>query len=129
MNMLFHDTGESGSGVPAAGDDGGCCSAVLPGLLAELPAHRRDDLMVEILLSAVRQRAKIKTLLDMLQDVDQLTTAASPGEMEEAALLFEDVAEQARTGAQLLKSLSTARLRTSLPNSALRPGETRGTSR
>ncbi|WP_223216465.1 hypothetical protein [Rhizobium mesosinicum] len=55
-------------------------------------------------MSALRQKAKVGTLMELLKELEQFGPASEIGEVEEAALIFDDVAKQARMGSQLLKA-------------------------
>ena len=44
----------------------------------------------------------------MLKDLHQLSERSDRGEIEEAVMLFEDIADQARLGAQFLRGTFTA---------------------
>ena len=55
-------------------------------------------------MSALRQRTKVGTLLELLKELEQFGPASEIGEVEEAALIFDDVANQAKMGSQLLRA-------------------------
>lgn len=82
------------------------CSSVVRDLLKSLGAHERGPVVRELFCAAVRQRTKVITLSELLQELDDLSYRSDPGEVYEAAMLFEDMAEQARLGSQYLKALS-----------------------
>ncbi|WFU11974.1 hypothetical protein QA646_26740 (plasmid) [Rhizobium sp. CB3090] len=87
-------------------DDCGCYSVVGEVLLSLAP-HERSAVVRELFSSAVRQRRKIIVLVELLRELDQLSGTSDHGEIEEAAMLFNDMAEQARLGSQLLRSLAS----------------------
>lgn len=90
------------------GPDGDCWSAVGEVLTRLAPAERKS-IVQELFLLAVRQRGKIATLIDLTMGLEKLDAQAEKGELEEAAMLFQDMAEQARLGSQLLKAVAFGR--------------------
>lgn len=68
--------------------------------------RRETELAAEDLLAAaVRQREKIIKLTDLLRDLGEAPAESDAGVIEEAALLFDDLAIQARIGAQLMRAI------------------------
>ncbi|MBY3102317.1 hypothetical protein HFO69_32250 [Rhizobium laguerreae] len=85
----------------------GCgCSTVVGEVLTNLGPAERAAVVRELFASAVRQRSKAGTLLELLRELDQLGPATDIGELEEAAMIFDDLAEQARLGSQLLRAFT-----------------------
>ncbi|WP_244499518.1 hypothetical protein [Rhizobium sp. AC44/96] len=79
------------------------CATVVGEVLTNLAPVERAAVATDIFAAAIRQRAKAQTLLELLQEFDQFGAATDIGELEEAALLFDDLAQQARLGSQLLR--------------------------
>ncbi len=79
------------------------CATVVGEVLTSLAPVERAAVAVDLFAAAIRQRSKATALLDLLQEFDQLGAATDIGELEEAAMLFDDLAEQARLGSQLLR--------------------------
>ncbi|QFY62709.1 hypothetical protein FZ934_20225 (plasmid) [Rhizobium grahamii] len=82
------------------------CSTVVGEVLASLEPSERASVVSELFSSAIRQRTKVATLLELLREFDELGPATDIGELEEAAMIFEDLAEQARLGSQLLRAFT-----------------------
>ncbi|EJL53671.1 hypothetical protein PMI09_03007 [Rhizobium sp. CF122] len=82
------------------------CSSVVGEVLLNLRPKERAAVVGELFLSAVRQRMKVTTLMELLMELDQFGPATDQGEIEEAAMIFDDMAEQARLGSQLLRAFS-----------------------
>ncbi|OWV97579.1 hypothetical protein ATY81_09190 [Rhizobium sp. R72] len=82
------------------------CSSVVGEVLLNLRPKERAAVVAELFLSAVRQRTKVTTLMELLMELDQFGPATDQGEIEEAAMIFDDMAEQARLGSQLLRAFS-----------------------
>lgn len=87
------------------GADCSCRDAVDQALIGL--ERRETELAVEDLLAAaVRQREKIIKLTDLLRDLDEAPAESDAGVIEEAALLFDDLALQARVGARLMRAMA-----------------------
>ncbi|MDR9804675.1 hypothetical protein [Rhizobium hidalgonense] len=82
------------------------CSSVIGEVMVNLVPRQRAVVAQELFSSAIRQRTKVATLLELLRELDQLGSATDVGELEEAALIFDDMAQQARLGSQLLRAFS-----------------------
>lgn len=80
------------------------CTLIIGELLAHLAPRQRAAVMQELFVSALRQRTKVGTLFELLRELEQFGPASEIGEVEEAALIFDDVAKQARIGSQLLRA-------------------------
>ena len=85
------------------------CSSVIGEVLVSLVPPQRAAVVQELFSAAIRQRAKVGTLLELLRELDQLGPATDIGEIDEAALIFDDMAQQARLGSQLLRAFSANR--------------------
>ncbi|MGR9173384.1 hypothetical protein [Rhizobiales bacterium] len=85
------------------------CTLIIGELLAHLAPRQRAAVVQELFMSALRQRTKVATLLELLREVEQFGPASEIGEVEEAALIFDDVAKQAKIGSQLLKAFVASR--------------------
>jgi hypothetical protein len=89
------------------GPDFDCaCSSVVGEVLLNLAPKERAAVVGELVVSAVRQRTKLITLMELLMELDELGPATDRGEIEEAAMIFDGLAEQARLGSQLLRAYS-----------------------
>lgn len=89
----------------AKAPDSDCsCPLIIGELLAHLVPRQRAAVVQELFMSALRQRTKVGTLLELLKELEQFGPASEIGEVEEAALIFDDVANQARMGSQLLRA-------------------------
>lgn len=87
------------------GADCSCRDAVDQALIGL--ERRETELAVEDLLAAaVRQREKIIKLTDLLRDLREAPAEGDGGVIEEAALLFDDLALQARVGARLMRAMA-----------------------
>lgn len=82
------------------------CSSVVGEVLLNLAPKERAAVVGELFLSAMRQRTKVTTLMELLKELDQFGPATDRGEIDEAAMIFDDLAEQARLGSQLLRAFS-----------------------
>lgn len=82
------------------------CATVVGEVLRSLGPMERAAVASDLFAAAVRQRAKANTLLELLQEFDQFGAATDIGELEEAAMLFDDLAERARLGSQLLRAFT-----------------------
>jgi hypothetical protein len=82
------------------------CSAVVGDLLKSLAVDEQAPVVRELFGAAVRQRTKVIALSELLQELDDLSASPDQGELDEAAMLFEDMADQARLGSQYLRALS-----------------------
>lgn len=82
------------------------CSTVVGQVLVSLVPKQRAAVVQELFLSAMRQRDKVATLMELLKELDQFGPATEIGEVEEAALIFDDLAQQARLGSQLLRAFA-----------------------
>ncbi len=82
------------------------CSSVVGDLLRSLSPNEQGPVVRELFGAAVRQRMKVIALSELLNDVTGLSELPDRGELEEASMLFEDMAEQARLGSQFLGALS-----------------------
>ena len=80
------------------------CTLIIGELLAHLVPRQRAAVVQELFMSALRQRTKVGTLLELLRELEQFGPASEIGEIEEAALIFDDVAKQAKIGSQLLRA-------------------------
>ena len=80
------------------------CTLIIGELLAHLVPRQRAAIVQELFMSALRQRTKVATLLELLKELEQFGPTCEIGEVEEAALVFDDVAKQARLGSQLLRA-------------------------
>ncbi|GEM_PF-1768606 len=80
------------------------CTLIIDELLAHLVPRQRAAVVQELFMSALRQKTKVGTLLELLKELEQFGPASEIGEIEEAALIFDDVAKQARMGSQLLRA-------------------------
>ena len=80
------------------------CTLIIGELLAHLVPRQRAAVVQELFMSALRQKTKVGTLLELLKELEQFGPASEIGEIEEAALIFDDVAKQARMGSQLLRA-------------------------
>ncbi|WP_155774555.1 hypothetical protein [Rhizobium etli] len=60
----------------------------------------------ELLKAAIRQRDKIIKLTELLRDFGEVSTGSDDGVINEAALLFEDLAMQAQVGSQFLQAIA-----------------------
>ncbi|EJJ26285.1 hypothetical protein [Rhizobium sp. CF142] len=85
------------------------CILIIGELLAHLAPTQRAAVAQELFMSALRQRTKVGTLLELLKELDQFGPASEIGEIDEAALIFDDVAKQARMGSQLLRAFAANR--------------------
>ncbi|GAA3101894.1 hypothetical protein GCM10010520_53800 [Rhizobium viscosum] len=85
------------------------CTLIIGELLAHLVPRQRAAVVQELFMSALRQRTKVGTLLELLRELDQFGPASEIGEVDEAALIFDDVAKQARMGSQLLRAFAANR--------------------
>jgi hypothetical protein len=85
------------------------CTLIIAELLARLVPRQRAAVAQELFMSALRQRTKVGTLLELLKELDQFGPASEIGEVEEAALIFDDVAKQARMGSLLLRAFAANR--------------------
>jgi len=85
------------------------CTLIIGELLAHLVPRQRAAVVQELFMSALRQRTKVGTLLELLRELEQFGPASEIGEVEEAALIFDDVAKQARMGSQLLRAFAANR--------------------
>jgi len=86
------------------------CSTVVGQVLVSLVPKQRAAVVQELFLSAMRQRDKVSTLMELLKELDQFGPATEIGEVEEAALIFDDLAQQARLGSQLLRAFAFNRI-------------------
>ena len=82
------------------------CSSVVGEVLGGLTSTELGPVVRELFTASVRQRAKVLTLAELLKDLEQLSERSDSGELDEAVMLFEDMAHQARLGAQFLRALS-----------------------
>ncbi|CAN7589388.1 hypothetical protein [Rhizobium sp. LjRoot258] len=82
------------------------CSSVVGEVLGSLTSDELGPVLRELFVASVRQRTKVLTLAELLNDLDQLSEASDRGEIDEAIMLFEDMADQAKLGAQFLRSLA-----------------------
>ncbi|PDS40578.1 hypothetical protein CO662_34470 [Rhizobium anhuiense] len=80
------------------------CSSIVGEVLVHLVPRQRAAVVQELFVSAIRQRGKLETLLELLKELDQFGPATDISEIGEAAMIFEDIAQQARLGSQLLKA-------------------------
>ena len=71
---------------------------------ASTPAAATDPATTMALVNDLR--TKLITLMELLMELDELGPATDRGEIEEAAMIFDDLAEQARLGSQLLRAYS-----------------------
>ena len=85
------------------------CSSVLGEVLLQLEPGQRGAVMQELFTSAIRQRGKVETLTELLKELDQFGPASDVSEIAEAALIFEDVAQQARLASQFLRAFICSR--------------------
>ncbi len=85
------------------------CSSAVGEVLTRVAPPERKSIVHELFLLAVRQRVKVATLIDLTMGLEELGSHAERGELEEAAMLFDDMAEQARLGSQLLKAAAFGR--------------------
>lgn len=82
------------------------CSAIVGEVLVHLVPRQRAAVVQELFVSAIRQRGKLETLLELLKELDQFGPATDISEIGDAAMIFEDIAQQARLGSQLLKAFA-----------------------
>ncbi len=85
------------------------CSSVLGEVMLQLEPRQRGAVMQELFASAIRQRGKVETLIELLGELDQFGPASDISEIAEAALIFEDVAQQARLASQFLRAFICSR--------------------
>ena len=97
------------------------CSSVIGEVLVNLVPRQRAAVVQELFSSAIRQRTKVVTLLELLKELDQLGPATDIGEIEEAALIFDDMAQQARLGSQLLRAFALNRNNARLDSAVVFP--------
>lgn len=102
------------------------CALIIGELLAHLVPKQRAAVVQELFMSALHQRTKVGTLLELLKELELFGPASEIGEIEEAALIFDDVAKQAKMGSQLLRAFVANRrdmlgIRQNFP--AREPGE------
>lgn len=94
----------------AKNPDADCsCTLIIGELLAHLAPRQRAAVVQELFVSALRQRTKVGTLFELLRELEQFGPACDIGEVEEAALIFDDVAKQAKIGSQLLRAFAANR--------------------
>ena len=82
------------------------CRDAVDHALAGLEQRETELAAGELLAAAVRQREKIIKLTDLLRDLDEAPAEGDGGVIEEAALLFDDLALQARVGARLMRAMA-----------------------
>ena len=91
--------------IKRTGRDCGC-SSIVGDLLRGLSPNEQGPVVRELFGAAVRQRMKVIALSELLSDVTGSSELPDQGELDEASMLFEDMAEQARLGSQFLRALS-----------------------
>lgn len=103
------------------------CSSAVGEVLTRVAPAERKSIVQELFHLAVRQRVKVATLIDLTMGLEELDPHAEKGELEEAAMLFDDMAEQARLGSQLLKAVAFGSL--SGTESGIQASRTEGSGR
>ena len=86
------------------------CSSAVGEVLTRVEPSERKSIVQELYHLALRQRVKVATLVDLTTGLEELDSHAERGELEEAAMLFDDMALQARLGSQLLKAVVLSRV-------------------
>lgn len=111
----------------AEAPDSDCsCPLIIGELLAHLVPRQRAAVVQELFMSALRQRTKVGTLLELLKELEQFGPASEIGEVEEAALIFDDVAnrqEWALSFSEPSSPIGATFLVPSNPLSLKRPGK------
>ncbi len=102
------------------------CAAVVGEVLVHLVPRQRAAVAQELFIAAIRQRGKLETLLELLRELDQFGPATDISEIGEAAMIFEDIGQQARLGSQLLRAFVFNREDVRGSGCAPEPSETAG---
>ncbi|AJD46139.1 hypothetical protein C9413_06470 [Rhizobium sp. SEMIA 4085] len=84
------------------------CRDVVDDVLEGLERREKAVATEELLKAAVRQRDKIIKLTELLRDFGEVSTGSDGGVIDEAALLFDDLAMQAQVGSQFLHAIAHA---------------------
>ncbi|WP_086999247.1 hypothetical protein [Rhizobium sullae] len=82
------------------------CRDVVDDALEDLERRETAVATKELLKAAVGQRDKIIKLTELLRDLGDVSTGSDGGVIDEAALLFEDLAMQAQMGSQFLHAIA-----------------------
>lgn len=89
----------------------GCdCLSAVQEILARLSVPEKELVVRDLFKLAIRQRAKVAILVELTTGLEEFGFSIDHGEIEEAAMLFDDMAEQARLGSQILKAVAWNRL-------------------